>query len=126
MIFKTNKIYLQVFRDKIIAVNLVTGERVVENAVESFSSIRQTIGHFNNANATLKSALQNLGIKKSFFGTKAVIQQMEGTEGGLSDLEKRALRDIAESAGADKVYIVETEMEMSEQEALLLIEQNQR
>jgi hypothetical protein len=38
-----------------------------------------------------------------------VIQQTEATEDGLSDIEKRALRDIAEIAGADKVYIAEQE-----------------
>ena len=122
--FKSHKIYLQVFRNKIVAIDLLTGKRTIEQAVEPYSSTRQTIGNFNNANATLKNALKNLGIKKSFLATKAVIQQMEGTEGGLSDIEKRALREIAELAGADKVYIVEQDRVMSDQEALAVIDAN--
>lgn len=120
--FKPQKIYLQVFRNKIVAIDLVTGKRVIEQAIEPFSSIRQTIGNFKNANATLKNALKNLGIKKSFLATKAVIQQMEGIEGGLSDIEKRALLDMAELSDIYKVYIVEQDKVLSLQEALSIID----
>ena len=57
---------------------------------------------------------------------KVVIQQLEGAEGGLSDIEKRALRDIAEMAGAKKVYIVESEQKLSIVDALTIIDDDSR
>ena len=35
------------------------------------------------------------------------MQQLEGSEGGLSDIEKRALRDLGEMTGASSVQLVE-------------------
>ena len=105
--FKSPKIYLQVYHNKIIVVDLNTGNRIVEQALYPFSSTRQTIGDYNYANDTVKAALKKLGVKKSWFATMVVIHQLEGIEGGLSHTEKIALRDIAETNGADRVYLVE-------------------
>jgi hypothetical protein len=49
---------------------------------------------------------------------------LEGTEGGLSQIEIRALRDIAELNGANKVYLVYEDKPLSNQEALSLIKAN--
>src|SRR5687768_16327933 len=116
--FKSPKIFMQVFRNRIVLVDLMTGHKITEHAVEPFSSVRQTIGNFDNANKTLKYAMKKLSIKKSIFATKVLIQQMEGSEGGLSQIEIRALRDIAELNGADKIYIIEHDKPMSDHEAL--------
>lgn len=47
-----------------------------------------------------------------------LIQQLEGFEGGLSDIEKRALRDLAEMVGANKVFILEQSESVSTEVAL--------
>lgn len=123
MMFKSFKVYAQISRDKVTAINLDTEVQVVRQAEQPFSSTRQVVGSFNNANTTLQNALKDLDIQKTFSGLKMVIQQTEGTEGGLSDIEKRALRDIAEIAGANKVYLVEHERSLSLNDALEIIKQ---
>ena len=121
--FKSYKVYLQISRDQVTAIDLNTGLKVTRKAEQSFSSTRQILSNFNNADITVRNTLKDLGVKRSFFALKVVIQQTEGTEGGLSDIEKRALRDIAEIAGADKVYIAEQERTLTQDEALQIIGQ---
>lgn len=51
---------------------------------------------------------------------------MEDTQGGLTDIEKRALRDLAENAGVGVVYIIDGEKRLSNEEALTLMEKIQK
>ena len=64
--------------------------------------------------------LDDLGIGQTFFSRPltVLIQQLEGTEGGLSDIEKRALRDLAEMAGGRKVVICEDSRPLTIADAL--------
>lgn len=119
--FKSYKILIQFFRNKVRVVNLDTGEEVNQQSEVPFSSERQVLNNFNSADKTIKTALKELGIKNSFLRPKIVIQQAEGALGGLSDIEKRMLRDLAEEAGANKVYIVDHDRPVSINEALNLI-----
>ena len=121
--FKSYKVYIQISRDSVTAIDLDTGLKAIRQAEQSFSSTRQILSNFNNAEITVRNTFKDLGIKRSFFAFKVVIQQTEGTEGGLSDIEKRALRDVAEIAGANKVYIAEQERILTLDEALQIIEQ---
>ena len=121
--FKSYKVYLQISRDQVTAIDLNTGLKVTRKAEQSFSSTRQILSNFNNAEITVRNTLKDLGVKRSFFALKVVIQQTEGTKGGLSDIEKRALRDIAEMAGANKVYIAQQERTLTLDEALQIIGQ---
>ena len=116
--FKTNKIYIQIKRNKITVINLETGEEISRIATEPFSTVRSVLSSFQPANETLLAAMKELGLKRSFFALKAVIQQTEDTNGGLTDIEKRALRDLAENAGVNKVYIADAEWPLSNEEAL--------
>ncbi len=105
--FKPIYIYIKIKRDWVNVTNLETGETVSKSAINSFSTIRNIVSNFNNASATIESAIKDLKLKKSLMSTKILIHQLEGIEGGLSDIEKRALRDIAELVGANKVLIAE-------------------
>ena len=120
--FKTNKLYIQISRNKIIVVNLITGDEATSFASNPFSTRRSVLSSFNPANETLLAVIKDLKLKKSFFKVKAVIQQMEDTDGGLTDIEKRALRDLAENAGINGVYIVDGKRRLSNSEALAIIE----
>lgn len=120
MMFKTYKIYIRVKRDQVTVIDLVSGTQVTRDAETPFSSVRNVIGKFNPANETILAALGDLGIRRSG-RISAIIQQMEGTEGGLSDIEKRALRDLAEMAGATKVYLEEGERALTMDEAMARI-----
>lgn len=120
--FKSPKVYIQVKRNQVTAVNLDTGEEVTRLAITPFSTQRVVLASFQPANETISAAIRDLRLKTTFLALKVVIQQLEGAEGGLSDIEKRALRDIAEMAGAKKVYIVEGEQKLSNDQALALID----
>ena len=124
--FRTQKVYIQIGRNKSTAINLDTGEEVSRLAIRPFSTQRIVIASFDPANETVLAAIRDLGLKTRFVALKVVIQQMEGAEGGLSDIEKRAIRDLAEMAGANKVYIFEGEQKLSNAEALSIINDRSR
>jgi actin-like ATPase involved in cell morphogenesis len=113
--FKSKSIYIKIKRNHVEVTDLKTGKTVSQQATRPFSSTRNIVSNFNNANEAIESALKELGLRKSFFllSFKILIHQLEGLEGGLSDIEKRALRDLAEMAGANKVYILEQTQPLS-------------
>lgn len=121
--FKVKSIYIKIKRNYVEVTDLNTGETVSKQAVQPFSSTRNVVSSFNPANETIQSVLQELGLTGRFFLSKMniLIQQLEGLEGGLSDIEKRALRDLAEMAGANKVFILEESEPVSTEIALDLL-----
>ena len=118
IMFQSNKVYIQIYRNRVTIVNLNTGVTATQVAVEPFSTRRSVLSSFAPANKTVRAAMRELGLKWSFLATRGVIQQMEDTEGGLTDIEKRALRDLAEEAGIGIVYIATGELPLSTAEAL--------
>jgi actin-like ATPase involved in cell morphogenesis len=121
--FRTQKVYIQIRRNEVTVINLDTGKEASRLAIKPFSTQRVVLASFDPANETVLAAIRDLCLKTRLFRMKAVIQQLEGAEGGLSDIEKRALREIAEMAGATKVYIVEGEQKLSIAEALSIIDE---
>lgn len=123
--FKSKSIYIKIKRNHVEVTDLNTGETVKKQAAKPFSSIRNIVSSFNPANETIQSALNELGLTGRFFFSKMniIIQQLEGIEGGLSDIEKRALRDLAEMAGANKVLILEQSEPVSIEIALEKLKQ---
>jgi len=122
--FKTGRIYIKLWRNHVEISNLETGETITKPALNSFSSVRNVVGNFNYANEAIKSVLNELRLKPTFLGAglNIIIQQLEGIEGGLSDIEKRALRDLGEMAGGRKVFIIEHSQRLSMDEALQELE----
>jgi hypothetical protein len=118
--FKSLPIYIIIRRNHIQITNLENGNLSSIKALNNFSSVRNTVSNFNNANETIKAALNELNIKNTLFSRplNILIQQTEGIEGGLSDIEKRALRDLAEMAGGKKVFISENPKPLSITEAI--------
>ena len=122
--FRSIAVYIKLSRDQVEITNLDTGTFVSKSAVNAFPGIRNILSNFNNAHETIKSALKEPGIKHSIFSPalKVLIQQIEGTEGGLSDIEKRALRDFAEMSGARRVRIPDHSRALTVSEALMALE----
>ncbi len=120
-IFKAIPIYAKIYNDKIEVTNLVKGDTIALNASEKFSSSRIVLSNFSNAEMLLRNILRELGLSKRFLSPrlKVLLQIMENIEGGLSDLERRGLRDLAEQAGAADIYILEHNKKLSIQEALV-------
>jgi hypothetical protein len=119
--FKTIRIYIKLQRDFVEIINLETGQAAAQRAMVSFSSERNVVSSFNHAKDAIVAVLRELGIKPSFWGPslQVLIQQLEGTEGGLSDIEKRALLDLGEMIGGRKVYVIRDSKPLSGSEALL-------
>ncbi len=118
--FKAKSIYIKIKQNHVEVTDLNTGETVNQQAIQPFSSVRNVVSSINPANETIQSALEKLGLKGRSFLSKMniLIQQLEGLEGGLSDIEKRALLDLAEMVGANKVFILEQSETVSTEVAL--------
>jgi hypothetical protein len=118
--FKSIPLYIRLMRDKVEITNLNTGETASEVAAESFSTQINIVGKFYKSDKTITAALSELKIGGGLFPPtlKILIQQMEGLEGGLSDVEKRALQDLAELVGGKTVNIVEHSRRLADYEAI--------
>lgn len=117
-IFKKIPVYVKIYNNKIEATNLANGNTVSLHATKKFSSSRIVIADFNSIEILLRSAFQELGLARKP-RLKALMQIMEKVEGGLTELEKRGLRDLGEQAGAMEVYILEHNRKLSVEEALV-------
>ncbi len=120
------KIYIKVKRNAVEITNLETGETAQRTALNPFSSTRHVVSNFRYTEETIKAVLQDLNLTKKFFkrSFKVLIQQMEETEGGLSDIEIRALRDLAEQIGGVKVYVIDNDIPLSKEAAIDYLRQH--
>jgi actin-like ATPase involved in cell morphogenesis len=123
-IFKRSPVYIKLFKNRVEMINLETGETISRESVQPFSSQRLVIADFNKADALIRSILNDLLPKKGIFPrqTKILIQQVVSVEGGLSEIEKRALRDLGEMAGGTRVILVDHFRQLDISEANLAFE----
>lgn len=123
--FKSLPVYIRISRNHVEITNLETGETCLKKSVQEFSNERMVLSDFNHAEQTIRSALKELNINRSFFkrSLTVLIQQTEGAEDGLTDIEKRALRDLAEIAGGKTVYIVTNHRILSTDEAVTFLKE---
>ncbi|MBI5634676.1 MAG: hypothetical protein HZA15_14495 [Nitrospirae bacterium] len=97
-------IYIKVYANRFRLKVAEEGNREIDiSASEPFTTERLIVGNFEPAVKILKE-----GIKKAY-GKRLVkpiivIHPLEKIEGGLSQIEKRVLKDLGEGAGARKVY----------------------
>jgi hypothetical protein len=105
---------------------LDSGETISKNASEKFSNSRLVVAHFENAQILLTSLLNKWTTRKLFFqrGFYSVIQQMEKLEGGLSQVERQTLIELAEFSGAKKVKVIDHTKKLSHNKARLQINKN--
>ncbi len=65
--FKPIYIYIKLKADQIEATDLEGGRTISKRALKPFSSIRNIVSNFNNANETIESVLLDLGLRRFFF-----------------------------------------------------------
>ena len=112
-------VYIKIKRNSVEVTNLETGESVKRTALQSFSTERILIGNFGNAEDTVRAGLDDLLPPKKLLGIywrhsyKILIQQLQAMEGGLSELEIRAIPDLAEQSGGRKVYVLENDIPLT-------------
>jgi MreB/Mbl protein len=121
---KPASVYIKIFYNKVEITNLKTGETISRQALEPFSNKRLVVADFNVAELLIRSIVKELQLTKSFIGRslRIIIQQMENLEDGLSETEKRVLRDLSEQAGGAFVIIVEHTRPLSSNEAISELE----
>jgi len=124
-------VYIKIKHNSVEVTNLKTGETVQRTALTSFSTVRIVIGNFGKAEETIRSALEEMDPPMKFLGLyfsrsyKILIQQLEGMEGGLSDIEIRALRDLGEQSGGKKVYVLDNDIPLTNAAALSYLNSQQ-
>lgn len=119
--FKKKYVYLKIFRDKVVATNLTTGESISSPPGTSFSSARSVLGNIGTLLKLCRPMVKELVPSEGWHGLRVLIQQMEDLEGGPSQIEERALMDIAEQAGGKFVVLRFGEKELSADEARNLL-----
>jgi len=99
-------VYIQLHKDKITARTVQPVREISVSAVKPFSHKRSIIGDFNSAETLLKDILHRLFEGKWFAPSPLVIiHPMELIDGGLTQIEVRALMELGAGAGARKVYV---------------------
>lgn len=121
-IFKPIPLYLKVSTNRMELSRLDTGQSVAYDARVPFSNERIVFAHFFEAEEHLKAVIRELiGSRTLTPRLKILVQQVERIEGGLSSVERRALIDSCEHAGAYHIKVVEHERPLSGAQALELL-----
>lgn len=124
--FKRKSFHVIIKRNFIEVFDLKSGAHASTSPIEPFSSERNVLHKFQPASAAIKLCFDNLGVGGIFFIRKCniVIQQLEGTEEGLSQIEIRGLRDLAEQVGGTNVVVHEENMPITTEAALSSLSEN--
>ncbi len=116
--FTADIIYISIKTNSIHAKNLRTQQMASSEA--AISSRRLLVGNFTEAESTLKKLLQAISTRRWLrVAPTIVIQPLEMTEEGLSQIEERIFRELALAAGAAKA-IVHVGEQLSDEAALAL------
>jgi len=101
-----NPLYIRVRRNQFRVRNLESAAEAEFDAQPPFTTARLLIGQFSAAEDLLKRAVKEMS-KGGIFAVspQVLIQPLEMSEGGLSEVEERVLREVAMGAGASKVVV---------------------
>ena len=113
-IFRTIPVYVKIYPDTIEITNINTQQTISRTSNIKFSSTHLLVTEFNIAETLIREMIKELGLSRR--SLKVLIQQMKEFEGGLSETEKRALRDLGEQAGGRTVYIANRTKVMNNEE----------
>ena len=101
-----NPLYVRVRKNQFRVRSLESAKEATFDAQPPFTTVRLLIGQFLAAESALKRAVKEMS-KGGIFAVspQVLIQPLEMLEGGLSEVEERALREVAMGAGASKVVV---------------------
>ena len=101
-----NIVTVRVFSNRFELRNIDTGKQVSVASEKPFTTPRLLVGQFTEAERALKRGMKQLQEGGWFSRSPVVlIQPMEKTEGGLSQVEERILQELALGAGARRAVI---------------------
>ena len=100
----TTVLYVQVRVDRMWVKNIAKGTTAERAANPPFSHQRSLVGDFTVAQALLKTLVKEVQ-QGLVFNTQILIHPLERVDGGLSQIEDRALRELGIGAGATRVAV---------------------
>ena len=106
-LFNDKPIYVKIFENK-IEFKLCDSKNVVitKRAIEPFSSKRLLVGNFNVAEKLIVEGIKEISPNSIFIKSpKTLIHAIDKSEGGLSQVEERTLRELALVAGCRDVVV---------------------
>ena len=100
-----DKLYIQIFADRMVVRSATSGRSVELPADPPYSHPRTLVGDFTNAQAIVKRAVKELQKGRLVLYTSAIVHPRERTEGGLTQIEERCFRELALGGGARKALV---------------------
>lgn len=102
-------VYVRVSKNQFQVRNVVHKREVVVFALEPFTTKRLLVGDFATAEKYLREGVKKVCEGQGWFWLAVspviIIQPLEMIEGGLSEVEKRVLMELAAGAGGRKAVI---------------------
>lgn len=118
MIWIRKHIYYQIKEGQVTG-TYVEKDTSVTKSTKAFSHPRTVIGNFRDIESCFISIAQELAPRRFFTPAHiAIVQFMDDVEGGLTDIEVRALREAALGAGSRGTYIPLSKNRLSKQQIL--------
>lgn len=111
---KATPVYLKIFENKMELVNLRSSETFTGVPLQNFSTQRLLLANFNHAEELARRLVREARLQNKRI--KVLVHPMHIAEEGISEIEKRALRDLAEQMGASSVLIVTEQKQLSLEE----------
>ena len=101
-----NTVYIKIRANRFDLRHIEADQSISVVATEQFTTARLLIGQFSNAETLLRDALQQL-LQPHWILIRplVVLHPLAMTEGGLSQIEERALMELSASAGARKTRL---------------------
>lgn len=116
--FKKSHIYFQVRSGSITATHTESGQSITDHCA-GLSHPRSLMGNFLVVESCMKELVSKL-LPRSFLSVAplGVVQLMEKSEGGYTDVEIRAFQEAALGAGCRQVLFVDSATPLSNQDVI--------
>lgn len=98
-------IYVQLYQSRFDILNVTTGQALVLGRDVNFSSPRMVLADFTGTQFLLRQGIRK--VRSSFLSPNIVLHPMELIEGGITQVEHRALRELGHGIGGRRVAIWE-------------------
>ena len=98
-------IYVKVYADRFVLKNMESSEVVELRRDPKFRSPRTLIGHFVSADTEFREGIKK--VRRGLLAPWVLMHPMELIEGGITQVESRALIELAAGAGARRVGVWE-------------------
>jgi len=96
--------YIRIRENTLIIRSVINPKKITVKAKEPFSTKRLLVGQFSVAERLLKAALQQFE-KSLLLSPDIIVHPLEKTDGKLSEVEEKVLKELALSAGARMVRL---------------------